>query len=209
MTTKTEQLKKLSQNELNDILEKHQLFLTDSSLEDAQIAVFENVILDNLDFSGTNLSRAVFVKNVVASFSNFNKTTIEHVNFEKVLLKQCSFDEAAIIQSIFSSVENCSFKECQILQACFDRASIKESNFSGSEIDMCNFVNTDITRTEFTNCYLKHTDFDCSQLLEIDFSSARVIKLCGFNELRVFLLSKLPDSVSFSMMKNDLSEGIL
>lgn len=163
-------MKTITQQELDAIITKHELAL-EGDLK-GQLARFIEMDLSGLDFSGRDLSYAVF-KNVRlerASFarakfikSQFYNVNIINTECRKVSFKESNFYCTAFFNSTCSESDftlarfyECEFKSTYYIKTIFDYARFSYANIKNCDLSQASFIRTSFCSTwsfEHNKCY--------------------------------------------------------
>ncbi|WP_028884729.1 pentapeptide repeat-containing protein [Taylorella asinigenitalis] len=106
---------------------------------------FTNSTLDNIDFSGCDLSNSCF---------------------KSCSLKNCNFKNAKL--------EMCLFLDCSLENSLFNNSLMNICNFTGSNISGSNFENSDLSLSIFKNAQAVKCNFKESNLQLSDFSHSNI-----------------------------------
>lgn len=140
------ELRTVTQEELNILLEKYGEYFMDSE-DDIDIETIDldlsHTRLIGLDFSGVE----EFSQKIIA-FGNFEDAYIENCIFKSVFAPKVNFNGATI--------KNTSF-------FCGD---FRESSFKGTQIYSCDFTGTDLYKADFTGCLIENLEW--SELTNIE-----------------------------------------
>ena len=168
-------------------------------------ARFDNLQLNKLDLSNTNLEGAIFtgssLKQIDFSFSiltdaQFDQVTVESMNFNKVNGFGVNFNEARISDLRFS---NAKLLNSSFLNAKLSRIDIETSDFSFSNWTRCQWNSI---RTG-PGCVLEHADFTEAQLLGVDMINSEMSesKLVKVNSDVVTFSRTTMKNTDFSFMR--------
>lgn len=146
----------LKQDELNRLIDDHELWLKTNSkegnqlfLQDAQLYNIEivNRKLDFVDFSRVSFQN---LKMRNSSFTSAKLVWIELLNAEldKVNFKSCTFKQSSFH---FSTMIDCDFTNVSIYNSEFHTGNIKSSTFENSELLENTFKGFGLHNIEFKN----------------------------------------------------------
>lgn len=158
------QYPKLTQAELNDIIRKHQMFLT--ARPGGGRAVVRDKDLSNLSFAGQNLSQADFTGCIM---SNCDMTS---ANFESATLFGCDLNQSKMVRTRFNradlrgaAISNADLVQCDMTGAdlregkTFSRTASKNGFGREEESRTVQFTSSDLSRAVLTGASAQAADF--------------------------------------------------
>ena len=153
--------RKITQKELNEIVEKHQHYLRKDieNYKDLR-ANFSGVHLNLLDLDGVNLRYASFTDSKLSNLQLLH-TNLNNVDFNNTTIEQVQFEEAIMSNTRLKKTD---IKCCQFDNTIFSKSQITECNIENSTFKYINFTETAITNSKFYNCR-----FSYCPMSEIDF----------------------------------------
>ena len=153
--------RKITQEELNEIVEKHQHYLRrDVENYKDMRANFSGVHLNLLDLDGVNLRYASFTDSKLSNLQLLH-TNLNNVDFNNTTIEQVQFEEAIMSNTRLKKTD---IKCCQFDNTIFSKSQITECNIENSTVKYINFTETAITNSKFYNCR-----FSYCPMSEIDF----------------------------------------
>lgn len=121
---------------------------------------FSSINIDNVNFSGFNLSFSLFPMNIV------------NVDFSYAEMGKSQFCLSKIKESNFfnANLHDALFLHSEINDCIFEMSSILTTNFLSSTLKNINFKNCDFSNSNFICCYFISTVHNKSNIIENDFS---------------------------------------
>jgi uncharacterized protein YjbI with pentapeptide repeats len=197
--TPNQKLRRISQEELQDILEQHEQWLT-SDGEKGNRAVFFDVDCSGLNLEGADLRGAFFGQ------SNFSHTNmyeaklraaqIQLSNFSETDLRKADFTNSEISFSYFyksnfsyanmSNIKGMNIRLPEALmysvkmanalltQSDFEKAKIHKGDLRGIKFQETNMRETQLTLSDLTGSFLKWVDFSGALLREVKLDEANI-----------------------------------
>jgi uncharacterized protein YjbI with pentapeptide repeats len=178
-------LQPMNQQELDDILNKHELFL--NRKPGGARAIIRDREMGQLNFSKRNISQADFA-GCIMRHGNFS-----FCNFESATIFSCDLSESKMVSVKFirADLRGSAFENCDLQNSDFSQADLREGAvikrkkskkpndtfnkatkagtviFRGSNLTNCNFsqavaINADFTDALMTNCNLQKANFKTS-----------------------------------------------
>ena len=131
-------MEKITQEELNEILEKHEKWLR--RCPDGKRAVLAYKDCSSLNFTNANLKES-FLKG-----SNFTNADFSGANLTDAWLVKTNLTGAC-------------FEEANLTNACLFKANLTQTNFTLANLVYANLTHTRLAKTYFTNATLTDTNF--------------------------------------------------
>lgn len=169
-------MKKMTQEEFDEICEKHQKWLKTD--DDVEQALFENVNLedinlDHLDLKRTKFSKVVFKESIMDA--NLRLATFRDCTFQNVVFSYCDMS-IAIFKGC--SFQNCEFSYTNLRIASFENTNLNGSKFYACCLDSNHFENINLNGSKFSNCCLDGTYFDShSDTCGIEFHNCNLTRI--------------------------------
>jgi uncharacterized protein YjbI with pentapeptide repeats len=144
---------KLTQNELDNIVKQHNLWVNTRGVEGVR-ANFKEKVLCNLSFKDFSLVHADFRGAILSNCdlsksnfrnSNFNVTTFENCTFELSSLVYCNFMGARgeFVNLTGAICFETNFKASVFKNTKFDTSTLRSSRFSDAILEDCSFYGAD------------------------------------------------------------------
>lgn len=161
-------MKNLTQQEVDEIVAKHQKWLrreeggekANFSRTNLTNVYFDNVDLSLVDFSNSYISDTKF-SNSKFIYSNFNFTHIK-----KIVIEICDFSYSTFMNSEFQNSNiidtvflNCNFKQLIFYMSCFENSTIYKTDMADSKLIKSVFYKTSIDYTNFSGSKINNTEF--------------------------------------------------
>lgn len=163
--------KRLTQEELKEILKKHKLW--HDQKEGGEQARFDGMVINELDFTDANLSGASFVGATIKN-SDFYSAQMDTVNFSHAHIENSHFGSTNISSSIFNSAWiNCSFK----------KATFNNCDFNNSHLHRCDFDEAGVYGCSFKTAYIGNSTFENTRLVVTSFVETIFYKTVFNNNL--------------------------
>ncbi|WP_452600945.1 pentapeptide repeat-containing protein [Pontimicrobium sp. MEBiC06410] len=191
--------KKITQEELDLIIKKHELWLTfienglyKSLSEEAERANLSGYIFENINFKKRKLDKAIirgssfnnvsaressFI-NVDFSGSKFDKSFFQLANFDHSIFTKCTFLD---IDFIGSSFKKANFNNTFIDFSDFPDTKFDYSSFIDASINLCNFTRANFRHSNLFNVSLNVTNFNYAIFRFANLRHAKIDN-CRFNE---------------------------
>ena len=187
-------MRKITENELKEILEKHQKYLEEKGGECANLSYTD---LSCLDLSYTNLSYAKF------SYANF-----KYVNFEYANLCGANFAKANLSNADFSNanLSNADFVEANLNCVCLkyanlDCADLTYASLRSANLECASFVDTSLYFANLTNAKFFNPHFLYTNVRGANFADAVVrdmkLDIVEYSHTTAFLNLACPEEGSF------------
>ena len=136
----------MTQNELNEIIKLHELWLRDSAR--GKQAVFEDTDLSGLSFTRANLSK-----------SKFYGCSLIETNFSCAVLEESEFNEIDLTNALFY--------ESDLTRATIDNASAPDVNFRAAKL-----ISIRVSDSDFSRGYFKDAIAQNSQWYDVNLTDA-------------------------------------
>lgn len=162
-------MRKLTQEELNIILDRHEKWVITHWKEGEQ-AIFKDLDLSNLCFSNRNLKNICF-ENCILNRASFEASNLKFALFVEtecmfvemgdvfahhITFRKCNLTCAYITEAF---LKRSSFYDCNMQQMEGDNTDFKQSKFINSDLSNSSFRNTILTDTEFVKTTIDHISF--------------------------------------------------
>ncbi|KPA14459.1 Toll-Interleukin receptor domain protein [Candidatus Magnetomorum sp. HK-1] len=147
-------IKPYSQNEINEILEKHRIWI-ESKKEKGEQAIFINADLRKFDFSNVALPEA-----------NFQEANLQEANFQNANLQKATFREAHLYSVNF---KNANLEEADLTEAYLHDTNMQNTNLQSANLEraMLNesfLIHTKLAKTKLTGAILKNIKTDITTI---------------------------------------------
>lgn len=174
----------LTQQELNKMIENHQLWIIESKSRGKQLCL-EDATLINLDIVNKNLTDVVLVGSILQKCfltnTDFYYSNLASINFFEVRLNGVILTKSNLDYSIFKKCEatnskaiKATFYESVVEEVDFSNSSMMKAKFMFSNLKNVKFVNYDLSRASFRNSILQDVDFTGADLSEVDLSNVKI-----------------------------------
>lgn len=157
-------LTKLTQEEIDDILNKHQDWI--DRKDTGERADFSNCYLKNVNFNYANLEGAIF-----------NGAFLHNATFEEGALIDTSFDGAYL--------QGAKFFKTEVSDASFENAILRNADMRYAYMPDCYFTNADLNGADLSGADFSGSCFNCASLDNVTFCHTNLagieIEDCTFN----------------------------
>jgi hypothetical protein len=150
-------MKTYTRDELQEILEKHKMWLNNKA--GGKCANFQEAVLRESNFQkavlwGANFQEADLCK------ANFQEAVLRESNFQKADLRGANFQKADLCESNFQKAVlwGANFQEADLCKANFQEAVLRESNFQKAVLWGADFRRAYLWRTNFQKADI---DYSC------------------------------------------------
>lgn len=166
---------KISQNELNVLLENHAEYLEDSNKE---IVDFTALDLSGLDLSNKNLTGIDF-RNSILDRANLSYSKLDKSVFNDASLENANISYASL-QNVFfnsSNVNNGNFEFADIADTEFFNTELRRANFNSANLEYSTFKLSDLYQSTFVNAIIKKTKFYSTNIDSVNFLNAKLSRI--------------------------------
>jgi uncharacterized protein YjbI with pentapeptide repeats len=146
----------LSHADLNEMLSKHNLYLSSTAKEEGEIMNLTGYIIENFDFSGQDLS------SINARISIFNR---------------CKFICCDLCYTYFNGSEfiDVDFSDVVLVKAELYNVKVKNTCFDGSNLRRAEFMSTQLIDVSFRNADLGEGILSESELIRTIFDGENIV----------------------------------
>ena len=144
----------------------------------------KNFYLSGYDLTGMNLEGAdlrgcVFTQDTIVNKTNFRKSDLQGVRFDKCKISNSSFDEAFLVRSEFtgSNIRNCSFRNSEL-----DRVQTQRSTFIHSDLTGSTWEQAEISSTKFSNIIAQQMGAPGSSWFDVEMDEV-YLEQCDFDDV--------------------------
>lgn len=198
-------MKKLTQQEVNKIVAKHQKWLRDE--EGGERADFSNTDLSYIDFSYRNLSRSIFYHanlyktnfyKADLSRSNlcgadFSKAYLSRSNLAGSIISYANFSYASLFKANISCV---TFYKVIIYNTCLNGANFSYSSFQNINFNKANLFGANLSNTVILDSDLSEVNLSFANLANANLSHSE-LKNIKYDENTAFFAQSCPEEGSF------------
>lgn len=139
--------------------------------------ILEGLHLQNMDFRGCDMYKAVLGGKQVQEIRNCN---FSNVNMAKVSFQRVNFQICDFIETDFTHAESKTEDRNEVVRrnifsyCCFDRADLRYGNFYGVRIQSCRGTEADFSGAQFNDCtvegsILERTNFNRTKFIQSKF----------------------------------------
>ncbi len=148
------ELRKITQEELDEMLRQHQLWL-DSEHKEGERLNLIGANLENLDFRKCVLSNVSIIQ---SSFKKANFTSVKSYNSK---FTEGVFEEANLhsFKSDSSNFSNANFKNANLKYTDFDLCDLTWADFTGASLTQASFMFSLLSRVNFTDAEFRCRGF--------------------------------------------------
>ena len=166
---KMEKLRKMTQQEVDEMCKKHEAWLA-SGRKEGERADFCNADLGGARLEGVNLKAANL------NGANLEKAKLKAANLNGAFLNSANLKEV--------SLERADLRFVRAMNATFDGASLEYADFQDAMLTASTFKNARLASANFENAYLGHVNFTGATLWDANFAYAH-IGGCHFREASI------------------------
>ena len=166
---KMEKLRKMTQQEVDEMCKKHEAWLA-SGRKEGERADFRNADLGGARLEGVNLKAANL------NGANLEKANLKAANLNGAFLNSANLKEA--------SLERADLRFVRAMNAIFDGASMEYADFKDAILTASTFKDARLASANFENAYLGHVNFTGASLWDANFAYAH-IGGCHFREASI------------------------
>lgn len=122
-----------------------------------ELADFTKCNLRSVNFSGANLTRAIFGQETSAIQTNFANANLSYASFEAANLNGANFSGANTLRANFIALplRKANFDGAKLEEVSFYRASLGQSSFKDVDLRGASFVRSSINKTQFSNADMR------------------------------------------------------
>ena len=176
---KMEKLRKMTQQEVDEMCKKHEAWLA-SGRKEGERADFQNADLKNARLEGVNLEKANLndarLNGAFLNFANLKEASLERADLRFVRAMNATFDGASLKYADFrgARLTSSTFEDAVLSDANFENAHIGHGNFTGADLSAANFAYAHIGGCHFREAFIggvrwtsiANGDFDDRQIKE-------------------------------------------
>lgn len=174
-----EELRKITTEELNEILEKHKIYLNKSCEDwknyraDLSYVDLKGVNLENVNLAYANLNDANLEKANLKN-ANFNYASFIHANLNGTDLKDANLKNANLNYTSFirANLACVDFEKAKLNSANFEHANLIKANLNKTSLRNTNFNHSNLNGANLSEADLNNAYINCYDLINVNFSGA-------------------------------------
>lgn len=182
---KDNKYKKVTEQEIKEILSSHKKWLEDNTK--GKRAEFVFMDLSNIKLCGACLNKANFALSKLENV-DFRGAELEATNFAETELISVNFDDTKLKRSIF--------RESKIRKSSFHSTELKDSDFRGAQLSNVSFYDSSLRRVNFEAAELVSTSLNNADITGVNFYNAKLDNI-SHNSSTAFFALQCPEEGSF------------
>ncbi len=157
--------KRLSQESLDEIVEKHNKWLSDPEHNKDSFAFICQSDLSGLSLKGCCLNQALFINCLLAG-TDFQGASLQNAVFEDADLSEANFSNADCNQACFTGVN--------LYKAKFYKAFLGQADFNNADLRSANFMEACLPKAQFNGATLVNASFAYGKAIAASFIGANL-----------------------------------
>lgn len=203
-------LKTITQEELNIILEEHHKWLKNKRY--GKCANLSNYELISFDFSGLVLDHISFENSVLKKI-NFTNSSLKKTNFCNTKIINSEFKEANLTDANFvlASLKSTSFFEANLTKTIFRYSKCSSNNFNTAILTDADFAYADCAYSNFKKAKLNNILFIHANLYNASFIDCKILKTKypKIDDGTAFFALQCPEEGAFVGFKKSYDDKII